>query len=178
MFSTGGSYTQVCGRMIGYQVGSTSAFWGFLTSGRNIDSTYVEGVSLTHGTIGARQHIWTFAAGIEESGTRYAVQQCPCDTISSTVVSPSFVGRDYFCESGLHSNWNSGTMYNRLFLDDPLWDGQGCTSTSSTCCQFNNPPWFTRNLTNPTTDDIEMRLCSNQWSQETILLELIELYVK
>ena len=105
--------------MIGYQVGSTSAFWGFLISGRNIDSTYVEGVSLTHGTIGARQHIWTFAAGIEESGTLYAVEQCPCDTTSSTVVSPSFVGRDYFCESGLHSNWNSGTMYNRLFLDDP-----------------------------------------------------------
>ena len=28
---------------------------------------------------------------------------------------------------------------------DPVWDGMGCSSTS-TCCTFNSPPWFTKNL--------------------------------
>ena len=52
---------------------------------------------------------------------------------------------DYFCESRLNSRSASA--------DDPLWDGEGCTSTS-TCCELNNPPYFTKQLTSPTTDDI------------------------
>lgn len=178
LFSSEQSYSQVCGRMIGYQVGSTSAFGGYTGTSYGIDTSYVEGVSLTHGISGARQHIWTFASGIEET-TRlyYSTQQCPCDTSNSAVVSPSFVGNDYFCESGLHTAFLPRSMYNVVFLNDPLWDGQDCTSTS-TCCQFNDPPWFTKNLTNPTADDIEMRVCVNQVNQETTLLELIELYVK
>ena len=46
-----------------YQFGATSAFWQY-TCG--IDSYYVDGVSLTHGSAGRRQHIWTFAAGVSE----------------------------------------------------------------------------------------------------------------
>ena len=48
------SYSHVCGRVIGYQDGATDAF-GPLT--HNIDSFYVDGVSITHGPTGARQHI-------------------------------------------------------------------------------------------------------------------------
>ncbi len=40
-----------------------------------------------------------------------------------------------------------------------IWDGAGCGGTS-TCCQFNNPPWFCKQLPQPTTDDIELRLCA------------------
>ena len=122
-----------------------------------------------------RQHIWAFAAGINEdaSGSGFSSQKCPCDTQSATP-SPSFVGTDYFCESGRHT---SRYRYNEVYLDDPLWDGQNCPLTS-TCCQFNNPPWFTKNLPNPTTDNVEMRVCINQVHQETVLLELIEVYVK
>ena len=29
-----------------------------------IDSQYVDGLSLTHGVPGSRQHIWTFASGL------------------------------------------------------------------------------------------------------------------
>ena len=36
---------------------------------QGIDSYYVDGVSLTYGGAGSRQHIWTFAAGITESQT-------------------------------------------------------------------------------------------------------------
>ena len=80
------------------------------------------------------------------------------------------MGEDYFCESGT----NSGTA-NGYHLYDPLWDGQNCTSTS-TCCSFNNPPYFTKRLPNPTTDDLEVRLCLLD-SGDDAPIEFIELYV-
>ena len=90
----------------------------------------------------------------------------------------SFVGNAYFCESGLHFPWDSTLYGYTLFPNDPLWDGQNCTASSS-CCQFNNPPWFTKNLFNSTTDDIELRICTT-WSAsiEDTPLELIELYIQ
>ena len=171
-FSVGGlPYSRVCGRIRGYQFGATDAFRG---SSRSIDSYYVEGVSLTHGGTGSRQHIWTLAAGISEVTTRWPNNGCPCDTAAHSVV-PSFVGNDYFCESGVHSEWNYGFI---LYSNDTLWDGHDCTSTS-TCCQFNSPPWFTKNLPTATTDDIELRICvKNTPSIEDVPLELIELYVQ
>ena len=163
----------MCGRIRGYQFGATDAFyWASIDQG--IDGDYVGGVSLTHGGDGSRQHIWTFAAGLSEATIRYPNESCPCDTASYSIV-PSFVGDDYFCESGLHSEWNSVFV---LYPNDVLWDGQDCTSTS-TCCQLNNPPWFTKNLPTATTDDIELRLCTDYTPQfDDIPLELIELYVQ
>ena len=173
-FSVGGlSYSHVCGRIRGYQFGATTAF-NFYYQG--IDSYYVEGVSLTHRGTGNRQHIWTFAVGLSEVTTIYLNQDCSCDTASSSRV-PFFVGNDYFCESGIHSEWNN-SYHGVLFPDDVLWDGQDCIS-NSTCCQFNNPPWFTKNLLTATTDDIELRICIyNGPSLSDIPLELIELYVQ
>ena len=163
----------MCGRIRGYQFGSTSAFLGAFR-GQGIDSYYVFGISLTHGGPGSRQHIWTFAAGLSEVTTRWPNNACPCDTAPYSVV-PLFVGNDYFCESGVHSEWSHNYI---LFPNDVLWDGQDCTSTS-TCCQFNNPPWFTKNLPNATTDDIELRICTGEIPLfEDIPLELIELYIK
>ena len=175
-FSVGGlPYSRVCGRIRGYQVGSPSAFYWY-TQSHGINSYYVEGVSLTHGGAGNRQHIWTFAAGLSEVTSMWPSHGCPCDTAPSSDV-PSFVGNDYFCESGLHSEWNS-SYFGVLFPNDVLWDGQDCTSTS-TCCQFNNPPWFTKNLPSATTDDIELRICdSYSPSESDVPLELIELYVQ
>ncbi len=40
-----------------------------------------------------------------------------------------------------------------------LWDGQDCTTA---CCTFNSPPWFSVSLPAPTTDDIEVRICTDQ----------------
>ena len=82
------------------------------------------------------------------------------------------MGEDYFCESGVSSGFPGPILYS----DDPLWDGDGCIS-SSTCCEFNNPPYFTKQLTRPTTDDIEVRLCIYDYRAD-IAIELIELYVK
>ena len=61
---------------------------------------------------------------------------------------------------------------------DPLWDGAGCGSTS-TCCSFNNPPWFCKQLPQPTTDDIELRLCAlTSYTLDDIATEIVELHVQ
>ena len=84
------------------------------------------------------------------------------------------MGDDYFCESGRPVGGSSAI----LFSDDPLWDGENCRS-SSTCCTFNSPPYFTKQLPTPTTDDIEARICLNEPSwHEDIAIELVELYVQ
>ena len=92
-------YNRVCGRIRGYQFGGTGAFGHRLS---DIDSSYVDGVSLTHGGAGSQQHIWTFATGLSEVTTMHPNFSCPCDSAPPGVV-PTFVENDYFCESGLHS---------------------------------------------------------------------------
>ena len=135
-------------------------------------SSYVDGVSVT--TLSPRQHIWTFATGHDELNTRSS-SSCPCVNGSTSRVQ-SFVGQNYFCESGLTQY--PGTNGPFFSNGDPLWDGQGCGPTSS-CCTFNSPPWFDVTLPSPTTDDIEVRICDNsspQFSDSPI--QLLELYVK
>ena len=165
---SGGAYTSVCGTIRAYQNGSTDAFKAYNDRrATTIDDAYVSGVSLTHGS--PRQHIWTFAASASENLRSYDYS-CPCDSTSHITI-PPFVGDDYFCEAGTNSGSASG-----FYQYDPLWDGKNCTN-SSTCCSFNNPPYFTKQLPNPTTDDIEARLC--WWeSGEGTPIEFIDLYVK
>ena len=165
-----GDYTRVCGRIIGYQNEDIEAFYPYTEP--TIDGFYVQGVSLTHGS--PRQHIWTFAGGFSEVHDRNRNVVCPCDaTINITI--PPFVGGDYFCESG-HNSGPRESIITTFYPDDPLWDGDGCTA-SSTCCSFNNPPYFTKQLPSPTTDDIEARLCHAS-PDDTTPVELIELYVQ
>ena len=60
-YTTGSEqYDQVCGRIIGYQIGGPTAFDG----PGNIDAPYLDGVSVTYGS--PRHHIWSFVAGHEE----------------------------------------------------------------------------------------------------------------
>ena len=86
-FSVGGlPYSRVCGRIKGYQFGATNAFW---INVMDIDSYYVDGVSLTHREPGSRQHIWTFAAGLSEKTSKDNVNQlCSCDTYTYSVILP------------------------------------------------------------------------------------------
>ena len=103
-FSTHGiSYSHVCGRITGYQYATTDAFYSSSPQQNPsilIDSYYVDGVSLTHGPPGARQHIWTFAAGLSEPQLNNNPWVCPCADRDSQMYVPSYVGNDYFCESG------------------------------------------------------------------------------
>ena len=169
-YNTGGSqYSRVCGRVRGYQFAATGAFD---QAARGIDSYYVEGVSLTHG--GSRTHVWTFAAGLSELyDGRYNNNFCPCVT-AATRQPPTFVGNDYFCESGLNTTWVDNQ--NIFYPADPLWDGQNCVSS---CCQFNSPPYFTKTLPAPTSDNIELRICCNGPAQyQDVPIDQVELYVQ
>ena len=167
-YSTYGmTYTCVCGRIIAYQHGLPDAF----NTGRDINEIYLDGISLTHGSDGSRQHIWSFVSAGGEMRSSQAI--CACSSSNPWPHSTSFVGDDYFCDSGNHANTSSITTF---YSDDPLWDGQGCSS-SSTCCQFNNPPWFCKILTQSITDDLEVRICKTA-GDEDIPIQLVELYVQ
>ena len=154
--SQGIEYQNVCGRARGYQFGLTSAF---STSSEVTADTpyYVDGISITHGQ-DPRRHIWSFATGVQEGySTLDSSQVCPCANPNPAAYPPpSFVGNNYFCESGTET-YDTGTTI--LYSSDPLWDGQGC-GEATMCCSFNSPPWFTVELPTPTTDDIEVRICN------------------
>ena len=173
----GGEYSQVCGKMKGYQWGWTVSFWGYNHARQTtIDQAYFSGVAVMHGR--PRQHIWSFASGAAEKFTLLTPETCPCDT-SYNVSIPSFVGNDYFCESGyIYPGIFISSEVQSLHSDDPLWDGDGCDS-SSTCCTYNDPPYFIKHLDNSITDDIELRMCCfHPLRSENVAVELVEIYVK
>ena len=166
------SFSHICGRIIGYQSGSPSAFEPYSASRfTRIEDPYVEGVVITRGT--EKEHVWTFAASLQESGI--VAHACPCTNDQSTQSIPSFVGQDYFCETGITSGWTVNLFYPN---GDPLWDGEDCGS-GSTCCELHDPPYFCKRLTETTTDDIEVRICADQqFSDEDTPIELIKIFVQ
>ena len=170
-FSTSSlNYTNVCGRVRGYQYYSPDAFQLIPTN--SIESYYADGVSITYDS-NPRQHIWTYAGGLYE--TRLNSQGCPCNIGSFASPPPPFVGNDYYCESGRYSS----PSYNNVYPDDPLWDGQNCNGPESTCCTNPNMPWFLKASIETTTEDIELRVCNNGGiNNEDTPLDIIEIYVK
>ena len=162
------SYSEVCGKVIGYQFASTDG----ARTGGSIDGPYIDGVSLTHGN--PRQHIWTFISAIT-GGRGHSVATCYCTNRNDRgPLPPSFVGQDYFCDSG-NRKWIPGSRY---FYDSPLWDGAGCGPTNE-CCTFRNPPWFYKSLAQDTSDDIEMRVCRNQDARdEDVLIQKVDIFVR
>ena len=110
-------YTKVCGRARGYQYRSPDGFRKFIPFEGYPN---VEGLIITHGT--PRNHIWSFAAGLSKDFNYYNYAlNCPCSSPYPGQPAPSAVGEDYFCESA-----NTGNFEDQWYLDDPLWDSQGC----------------------------------------------------
>ena len=109
-----------------YQLGTSNGFGGI--NPQIIDEAYVDGISITF--CHPRHHIWTFAATISTGN-----HNCPC--IMNGRATPPFVGEDHFCEDR--------TTKTGIYFDSPLWDGQGCNNFKK-CCEFNNPPWFCKQL--------------------------------
>ena len=166
------SYSQVCGRINGYQKGSPGAIFN---QQLGIDSPYVDGVSITRGY--PRQHIWTFMAALQENSFyNNGEHACPCAP-NSTVTPASFIGNDYFCESGNpHVAWDTTTFY----YADPLWDGEQCGLIEEECCNAPGIPWFHKPLQQPTTDYIELRVCGNESpnGDEDVPVSFIEIYAR
>ena len=150
-------YSKVCGRVAAYASGSPDAFSLNLPEVTiNIDSVYLDGVSLTHGSGSSRFHIWSFAACTSGSTS------CSCLNSSSSRAPPAFVGSDYFCDS-------SGPGGSA-----PLW--QNCSSVdlgSKTC------PWFFKDLPAATSDAIELRACTDQLRyDEDVAIRAVEIYIQ
>ena len=175
--SNGVLYTTVCGRVKGYQFNSTDAFRS--VNKKILDEPYLDGVSITHGR--PRQHIWSFTAALHEEPTNAPPDvtnrnTCPCSSAFVGTPPPSYVGVDYFCDTGTETYSHPGVP--SPYFDNPLWDGAGCAS-GNTCCSINNPPWFIKHLLTPTADDVEMRVCRDQdRKDEDILIEQVEVMVR
>ena len=164
--SLGLNYSRVCGQLRGYQWGTPDAF---ARTGTVVPERYVDGATITYGN-SPRKHIWTYANAASLS--TYAL--CPCNTSTSAAVVPSFVGSDYYCETG----FNGYGLSSHFFPSDPLWDGQQCVGPEAPCCTHPNMPWFNKTLSETTTEDIEVRVCLDQATvDEDTVLQVIELLI-
>ena len=116
------------------------------------DRNKIDGVRLTtQGTM--NYHIWTFAAAQDEL-------DCRCSKNRGSR-SPTGVEENYFCDAEMGLIWN------------------GDCTTLNTCCSFNNPPWFYRELPQPTTDEIRMNLCRNEYrNNEDIEVQIVQIYIQ
>ena len=181
-YKTGQRYKKVCGRVIGYQFYVPQ---GLVFSTLSINHPYVQGVSITHGS--PRNHIWSLSAGVSKTFIRFPqtfigyTAICPCVTENGHTgpSPPSFVGDNYYCESGYSgSQLSDQILYTDdqiLYTDDPLWDGKNCEGTC--CSNGKSPPWFTVDLPNSTSDSIEVRLCQPDTESDTPI-KLLELYIQ
>ena len=79
------------------------------------------------------------------------------------------VGNNFYCEAGFPR------IEARIAWEDPLWDGQGCvSSTAQSCSRYG---WFHRDIA-PSQEDIEFRWCSDQVrSNEDFYTDLLEIWV-
>uniref|UniRef100_A0A1X7TJV5 Fibrinogen C-terminal domain-containing protein n=1 Tax=Amphimedon queenslandica TaxID=400682 RepID=A0A1X7TJV5_AMPQE len=163
----GFKYSQIHGKLVGYQVGSPDGIRSGPTI--NINSEYVDGFSLTYGR--TRKHIWTFIAGQENNGYR---NYCPCAKWNANRRGvPSFVGNDYYCEGGSD---DIPVKKKHIYKNDPLWDGWGCGTSEKACCK---PTWFSKIINPPTSESIELRLCLDEGSNnEDVYLRGYEIYIR
>ena len=123
-------YRRVCGRIIGYPVGSPDGFRQYHGMPINLNQGYMDGISITYGK--PRQYIWSSVAGLYE--THSAVTNCPCSPAPGMAVAPELISSNYYCESGYPNG--SSPVPLEIFKNDPPWDGEQCEGTKSP------PPWF------------------------------------
>ena len=117
-YPAGGSYTNICGQVRGYQFSSPNAFQG--NRGKSINDPYVDGISITRGS--PRQHVWTYTAWYHERQTGIVPTVSPCgrsDPKNYSCVS-RLVGKDFYCETA----FATGNTH-RIAWENPLWDGAG-----------------------------------------------------
>ena len=166
------SYQHICGKVVGYQKGTTDAFTASSYTtypSKAIDGPYVDGVSLTYGS--PRKHLFTYASG--HSSDSNFNGNCLCAMYPGDKP-PSFVQDNYYCESGSTGSAAHGTVY----ATDPLWDGKGCNAGNS-CCSQAGMPWFYRDVLGKINELIEARICRDQpYSDEGILIKDLELYIQ
>ena len=164
-FRTVVEYGKVCGRIIGDTIGFPDSFNGGSAATATDGIRLIDGVTITHSS--PIQHIWTFSGsqGIAVNGQF----TCACNTAAPTNTGAvDFAEDDYFCDTTAERIKN-------------LWGGDcdGLSPDLQTCCEFNNPPFFTATLPTRTSANVDVHLCRDQFrSDEDILVLILELYVQ
>ena len=149
--SHGIKYSTICGYAKGYQKGQVRAF----VKRGSIYSNYVDGVSFQRFDVSTkkRKHVWSYACGWSEKARN--VFACPCNKgARKGVKPPSFVGNNYYCESGTSKRPTRAGFYRR----DPLWDGQRFNNHERPC-RKDMMPYFKRTYGSAITDYIIVKLC-------------------
>ena len=95
------------------------------TASQSLEGIYVDGISITSGNR-PHKYVWTYAVGLSDDYNSTVVN-CLCAKHPGPDP-PPYVGSHYYCESG---NTGSQRKFNKLYTDDPLWDGAGCLSENS-----------------------------------------------
>ena len=157
--SNGTYYSQVCGTVRIHQQETPDGFQShndqILRNNQSVNQNYVDGVSLTHGTNPNRIHIWTYTAAMKFGDDR---DRCTiCDEKK-----PFYIGTNFTCTAEYCMKGSCG-------FEDAIWtDGLLC---------FGNETFY-RQLSELTTDNIEMRVCRDQGrNDEDILLSYLEIFV-
>ena len=133
----------------------------------------MDGILISHSKTW-KKHIWAYATGLQKNQTdvRDNTLYCPCSDYRYNGTVPSFIGNDYYCDSGMESG-----PVRVKFYTTPLWTGEGCTLPSF-CCSHSGMPWSCKTPPVPITDYTEIRNCHNDpSSDEDTALEFIELYI-
>ena len=171
------SYTNICGRVRGYQENTPEGFHHHTLTNKRIDGPYATGILFTQGS--PRKHIWSYVVGGSENQEYFPsfnmLFLCPCARSTPHINSsdvPDFVGNHYYCESG-----HNGTSYHLggVIWEDPLWDGQGCHNPGNQCC--NRYGWFHRQV-QASSEYIELRICSDrEYTNEDVPIDQFEIWV-
>ena len=189
-FTVSYSYNKICGQVRGFQKGSPDGFYPYLfaknstptdlysplSSSTDVSGVYVDGISITLGE--PRKHVWTYAIGlndgfIDDNTYGLGYFHCPCSKIAAAGA-PAFIGNNYYCESGNAD----GILDNRLFSEDPLWDGEQCLPGNS-CCDRTGQPWFFHQLPISVNEHLEVRICQDQEEgDEAVTVEKLELFIQ
>ena len=177
----GKSYQQVQGTVKAYQYGTTDGFLRWAAGGPiggsdDIESPYVDGISITHGQ-SPRKHVWTYAVGwrqfnaVRDPDPNQHRDLGSCPSTGYAQPQPDFVGDNYFCSSA-----NPGPDHSyKLFTSPPLW-----SNIRGNCLNCDdNDLFFSVNLPEPTTDDLEIRVCADEPpGNEDIRIESMHLYIR
>ena len=159
--SNGTLYSQVCGTVRVHPAGTPDGFSSHNNqvprNGQSVNQNYVDGVSLTYGVSSNRNHIWTYTAAVLVVDDGIGCGNCNNNN------KPNILGTNFTCTNAHCSNANS-------CFPNTLWgnDTQQC---------FGNETFY-RQLSESTADNIEMRVCRDEFrSNEDILLSFVELFV-
>jgi len=152
-FSTLGiSWQEVQGTFVLRQNGSTDAFQ-WISADVDLDGDYVDGVSLTRGAPGSREHIYTYAIGQTDGFSG----EYDCPDVGGTTA-PQYIGPDYVCGTG-----NPGTGYQHVRYSMELFSGLS----------------FQSNIGASSTDDVESRIvCDQATSDEDVGVVALVLFVR